>query len=122
MSVTTPITSPSGRGGARPNSGRRPKTDQKDAYTRLAEARAKKEKYLAQMAELDYKVRAKELIPAEVVIAHWQKILGTMRSRLLSVPTQLASTCAGLDAVDVEQRATAIIRECLEELSKHGEY
>ena len=122
MPVTTPVISSSGRGGARPNSGRKPKTQQADAYTRLAEARAKKETYLAQMAELDYKVRAKELIPADVVVSHWQNILGNMRSRLLSVPTQLASTCAGLDAVDVEKRATAIIRECLEELSKHGEY
>lgn len=51
-------------GGARPGSGRKPKTEQNDAYTVLAKARAKRETYRAHLEELKYKEAAGELVSA----------------------------------------------------------
>lgn len=60
--MTNAATNPSGHGGARPGAGRKKKTEQNDAYTVLAKARAKRETYRAHLEELKYKEAAGELI------------------------------------------------------------
>ena len=106
-----------GHGGRRPGAGRKPKTEQNDAYTILAKAKAKRETYLAQLAELEYKKAAGELIPADLVQQRWQTVFANVRSRLLSIPSQIAATCENAPRQQIENKAGAIIRQALEELS-----
>lgn len=71
----------------------------------------------ANIAALDEKVKEKLLIPADVVLSQWQDIAATIRTRLLGIPVQLAATCVNSPRKDIEERATLIIRQTLEELA-----
>jgi len=78
-------------GGYRPGAGRKKQgTAQGEAYALLAKAKTKREHYLAQMAELDYKKAAGELIPADEVARVWEAKIYTAKGRLLALPARLA--------------------------------
>jgi hypothetical protein len=107
-----------GHGGARPGSGRPAKTDQGDAYTVLAKAKAKRETYRAQMAELEYRTRMGELLEARVVAETWVAQVGIAKGRLLSLPARLAPAVLGLgDLRAIETVIREAIHEALTELS-----
>jgi hypothetical protein len=102
---------PKGSGAAKPAAtiGRPPKTEQNDAYTVLAKAKAKRETYRAQMEELRYREAARELIPAieyERALASAFKLVA---SALESLPDVLERD-AGIDGPAVERCQTVIDR------------
>ena len=111
-----------GHGGARPGAGRKAKTEQNDAYSVLAKAKAKRESYKAQMAELEYKQAIAELIPADVVKDRWQDVFANIRAKLIAMPTIIGATCAHCSAEIVEEKARELIYEALEELAKNVRY
>ena len=122
MAESKPRKSSPGHGGYRPGSGRKPKTEQNDAYTVLAKAKAKRESYAAQLAELEYKKAVGEVISADIVLAQWQEMFSNVRARLLSLPAHLASVCANVSHDEVEKKATDLVREALQELSDNGRH
>lgn len=76
----------------------------------------------ANIAALDEKVKERQLIPADLVLTRWQDIAATVRAKLLSIPSQLAATCADSPREDVERKAAALVRQALEELATDVEY
>jgi len=106
-----------GHGGKRAGAGGRPiKREQNDAYTILAKAKAKRETYLAQIAELEYRQRTGELIPAEEVAAEWERLVMVAKGRLMALPARLAPTLVKLrDMRSVEttirDEIVAVLRE-----------
>lgn len=88
----------------------------------LTEERARLAHHQANIAALDEKIKEKHLIPVDVVVARWQDILTNVRARLLSIPTQLAATCADEPRTVVEKKANELIKTALEELSTNVDY
>jgi len=76
----------------------------------------------ANIAALDEAVKQKKLIPADVVLDRWDQIGGNVRAKLLSLPTQLAATCAGLPRDEIEEKAADLIRQALDDLSTDPDY
>jgi hypothetical protein len=116
-----------GHGGKRPGagrppgSGRKPKVEQNDAYTLLAKAKAKREMYRAQMAELEYKQKNGELVQADEVAAAWAEQVMIAKGRLLNLPARLAPDIVNAtDMRQIEQTIRAAVVEVLEELSGGG--
>jgi BMFP domain-containing protein YqiC len=124
--ATVPKSTP-GHGGKRPGagrppgSGRKPKVEQNDAYTLLAKAKAKRETYRAQMAELEYRQKNGELVPADEVAAAWTEQVMIAKGRLLNLPARLAPDLVNAtDMRQIEQTIRAAVVEVLEELSGGG--
>ena len=114
-------TTGSGRGGARPGSGPKPKAEQNDAYTVLAKAKAKHETYKAQLAELDYKERAGQLIEAARVGEIWRKHIETAKGRLLAIPSAHAQAVFRAASVaEVEQQLRDALMAVMEEIADAG--
>ena len=89
-----------------------------DTYVLLAKARAKKETYRAQMAEVEYRARIGELLEAKIVAATWVAQVGIAKGRLLSLPARLAPAVLGLgDLRAIETVIREAIHEALTELS-----
>ena len=88
----------------------------------LTEERARLAHHQANIAALDEKVKDKTLIPADVVVSRWQDILTNVRAKMLSIPTQLAATCADSPRKTVETKATQLVKTALDELSESVEY
>ena len=113
-----------GHGGARPGAGRppkagrTPKTEQNDAYTILAKAKAKHETYKAQLAELAYKQAAGELIRVDEAKAVWAEEVQRAKQKLLHLPARVAPTILGMEGLrDVERALRDAIIEALDALS-----
>lgn len=88
----------------------------------LTEERARLAHHQANIAALDEKVKEKTLIPADIVVTRWQDILTNVRAKVLSIPTQLAATCAESPRQVVEKKATQLVKTALDELSDSVEY
>jgi len=88
----------------------------------LVEERARLAHHQANIAALDEKVKAGELIPAGVVLEAWQNIFSNVRARLLAMPTALAGTCVNATREEVSASAMKIIRQALSELSENVDY
>lgn len=80
-----------------------------------ASARARREDYLARMAEVDFEERAGKLVDAAEMKAAWVKLITEAKTRLLSVPIKCKSRIPGLSALDVSI-IESLIRDELEEL------
>jgi len=123
MTETAPLIRKStpGHGGTRAGAGRKPKAthgDQSDAYSLLAKAKAKRETYRAQMAELEYRQKNGELIPADEVGEAWTERVLIAKGRLLNLPARLApNLIAATDMREIEQTIRDAVVEVLEELS-----
>ena len=73
------------------------------------------------LAELEYQRRRGELIESDVVENHWVKMASNCRSRLLTLPSRLATAVVACTTVpEIEKSAKAIIYEALAELAKTG--
>lgn len=122
--VTDVPKSTPGHGGARPGAGRPKgsvKKDQNDAYTVLAKAKAKRETYMAQLAELEYKERSGQLINADRVSEIWRKHIETAKGRLLSIPGAHAGELFRAESVaDIEQRLRDVLMTVMEEIANAG--
>lgn len=129
--VTDVPKSTPGHGGARPNAGRKPgpgrpkgsgvKTEQNDAYTVLAKAKAKHETYKAQLAELEYREKAGHLIEATRVAEIWRKHIETAKGRLMSIPSTTAAQVFRAESVaDVERLLRDALYAVMEEIADAG--
>lgn len=119
--TVAPRKSTPGHGGVRAGAGRKPKAgieQQNDAYTLLAKARAKRETYRAQMAEVEYRTRIGELLEASVVAETWAAQVAIAKGRLLALPARIAPAVIGLgDLRAIEGVIREAIHEALTELS-----
>lgn len=115
---------PTGHGGKRNGSGRKPKAaspDQPAADIDYHQARTRREAALAQLAELELATKRNELIPADAVQQCWEGMIGRMRGKMLNLPGRLAAavpTCQTQQ--EIEREAMLLIRECLYELAECG--
>ena len=81
-----------------------------------ANSRARREDYLARMAEVDFEERAGKLVNANEMKAQWMKLITEAKTRLLSVPIKCKSRLPALSALDVSIIEN-LIRDELEELA-----
>lgn len=84
----------------------------------ISQERARLLHHQANLASMDEAVKDGTLIPATVVEDKWISAVLNARSRLLSIPTQLAATCADMPRAEVEKKAKEIVYLALEELSE----
>lgn len=120
MTTTVPETKPpsNGHGGYRPGSGRPRKTEQNDANTLLAKAKAKRETYKAQLAELEYKKAVGELIPRDEVVATWIDHIQIAKGRLMALPSRVSADVAQTsDLKRIEQTIRAALFDIIQELA-----
>lgn len=120
---------PSGKGGARPGAGRPKGTGHRQqadagntapmkAAALMANARAKKEMYLANLAELDFKARQRELITISECHSVIDMCATTCREHLMGMPGRLSAIFAGEgDPRVIEQMMDAEIRAALEHVA-----
>jgi phage terminase Nu1 subunit (DNA packaging protein) len=72
----------------------------------------------ADMAEMERKQLAEELIPADDVESAWSVVVSAMRARLVAVPSKAAPTLVGKTAIEVQNSLREHINEALEELAR----
>ena len=89
-----------GHGGARPGAGRKPKTDQVDAYAVLAKAKAKQMMFKAHREELAYHKEAGEVYERAQVLQTFATTLAILAEQVRAIPDLL------------ERRAGATPRQC----------
>lgn len=90
--AAAPEKAPSKRGGARPGAGRKNSVVEaatNDAHIIYAKARAKKEAHLAQMAELEYKIKSGEYLPRDEIRQGSATAFATVAQSLRSIPDTL---------------------------------
>jgi hypothetical protein len=116
---------PTGHGGKRNGSGRKPKAalpDQPAADIDYHQARTRREAALAQLAEIELATRRGELIPADQVEQAWSGIISVVRTILLGLPSRIAGGVAGAATTqEISAMAMSIIREALYEIAASGE-
>ncbi len=109
---------PGARGGARANSGRKSaavEAGSADAHILYAKARAKKEAFLAQMAELDFKVKAGEYLPRDEIRQASATAFATIAQTLRSIPDNLERRL-GVSA-DVAEEVGRLIDDAMADLA-----
>lgn len=88
-------------------------------HGRFQEARARREHYLAQQAELEYRKMCGELVERAPVAAAAEKAGRMLRDSMLGLPTKVAPQLAVLtDAWEVEQALRNAIRTALEDIAR----
>jgi hypothetical protein len=85
------------------------------AVNSYANARARREDFLARTAQLEFEQRTANLINAAEAKAEWIKLITECKTRLLSVPIKCKARIPGLSVVDISIIEN-LIREELEEL------
>ena len=110
-------------GGKRPGAGRPKKGEEtpkeikervNNAVLEIREAKAKRESYLAHLAELEYKAKQRELIRVEDVFKVIDVAATSCREHLMGIPGRFASIFASeTDARKIEEDLEAEIRTAL---------
>lgn len=123
-----PLTSTPGHGGARAGAGRPkgsasgPRATRDTASVTLAKAKAKREMYRAHLAELEFKEKSGELIPADEVAAAWVDRVQVAKGRLMALPTRIGPKLINQgDLRRIEQTLRDAVIEILEELAAEAE-
>ena len=123
----SPPVIPTGRGGARPGAGRKPETKaSRETHDEYSKARAKKEKWLAEQAELKYRVESGQYVPREDVRQATAIAFAAVSQTLRAIPDNLERRL-GLapevaEEVDVLiTEALAVLADDLEKLNRKGE-
>jgi hypothetical protein len=94
-----------------------------DLEKEMALAQLRKERALAEKAEIDVQVRLKELVPIEEVAASVAREYTYVRARILAMPTKLAKPVSmESDPQDVKRILDEAIAEVLEALVADCEY
>jgi phage terminase Nu1 subunit (DNA packaging protein) len=88
-----------------------------DADPAIREARRRLLEAQAESAEMDLGQRRRELVAVEEVQAHWLRIGGSFRARLLLIPRSVAPLAAQRPAAEVEDVVREKIYEALDELA-----
>lgn len=110
-----------GRGGARPGAGRKPKTEQNDAYLLYAKAKAQKEAYSAKKAELELKSIQGSLITVEDVITVVDQAVRSCKEHLLGIAGRYADVFAAeTDGRTIERILDSEIRKALQRIVESG--
>lgn len=114
--------SPTILGGARAGSGRKTDAERSEqGYIDYNEARARREHYNAQIAEMEARKIAGELAETSQIDTVWQGILGNVRAKLVSIPAKTAPSLLGLESIaEIESALTDAIYEAMAELSGSG--
>jgi len=71
----------------------------------------------ANSAEIDELLKKKKAVLVEDVQKEWSDIVMTVRAKLLSLPSRIASSCNGKTSNEIENEAKSIIHETLTELA-----
>jgi hypothetical protein len=120
--MSNPI--PTGHGGKRYGSGRKPKAASPDQPTIEADynaARARREEALASLAEIELQVKRNELIPADAVQQYWEGMVSRMRGKMLNLPGRLAAAVPACETQqEIEREAMLLVREALFEIAECG--
>jgi len=110
-----------GRGGARANSGSKPKTV-KDAtgpsYIEYSEARAKKERHQANLAEMEEAKKRRELVDVAQIMDDADKAGRMFRDSMLSLPDRVASLLVGRTEKEILHELNAEIRATLRDVNE----
>lgn len=103
------------------NDDEEPETDNEtEADNTYSKARARKEHYNAELAELKFKEECGKLVDADEVRERWTEIATLLRNRVLSIPSKCKQKMPELN--DEQYLAIEeIVREQLAELSSHGD-
>ena len=106
-------------GGKRPGAGRKTDAERTEAgYINYNEARAQREHWNAQIAEMEARKMAGELIEAAEVGAAVQRLHVNFRAKVLGIPTKLAPVLLGVETLaEIESMLTDAVHEALQELS-----
>lgn len=99
-------------------------SDQNDNPT-LSESKTKKEKYLANMAELEYQEKIKTLVKVKSVKKVFSIVCKITKHNLTAIPGRLAAELASMtDIKEIEERLSKEINQVLEEManSDNGKY
>jgi hypothetical protein len=109
-------------GGERPGAGRKTDAERSErGYIDYNEARAKREHWNAQIAEMDARKRAGELAEVADFDDTLQKLAANVRAQFVSLPSKLAPSLVGLESVaEIESELSRAVYEALAELSGHG--
>jgi len=95
--------------------------DGPDDQLELDQEQAKLARSRREKIELDISVRRGELLERDAVRRDWATWAGRCREKLLTLPSALASVCAGMDARTIQQHAHKMVCEALDELSRAGD-
>ena len=103
------------RGGPRPNSGRKKKsvTDAIPVDESYYEARRRKEMAVAKLRELELEAARGDFVKLEDVRSDWAGLIGIFRSRLLALPSRLASEVV---AVNNLREAENLLRDAIHDV------
>lgn len=85
------------------------------------QAKVRRENALAELAEIELATKKDQLIPADMVQAHWCGMAANVRAKLLGLPGRLATILQPCQTQqEIEREAMKLIREALTELSENG--
>jgi phage terminase Nu1 subunit (DNA packaging protein) len=73
----------------------------------------------ADRVELEVQQLTGELIPADVILANWEPIVGAARAKVLGLPSKLKTAIPKLTDADLKKVKT-IVRGVLEDLANNG--
>ena len=114
-------------GGKRPGAGRPKKGEETpkeikqrvhNAVLEIREAKAKRESYLAHLAELEYKTKQRELVHVEDARKVIDIAATSCREHLMGIPGRFASIFAAeVDAMKIEQDLETEIRTALQHIA-----
>jgi hypothetical protein len=89
-------------------------------YMTYDEARTRKVAAEAAIAELELTKIKGDLADVAAVVAAWEDVLSAMKGKLLSIPTKMGPVfAADDDALSIQSKLEAQIRECLDELANY---
>ena len=81
-----------------------------------AGARAAREKYMAELAKLEFLEKSGKLVDAEAVARRWEQVIGISRTKVLALPSKIRTRLPKLTAADVAV-VEQLVRETLDELA-----
>ena len=118
--MTLEAVKPSGRGGARAGAGRKSSRDEDavaSAYVTQQKAKAKREAYKAEQAELEVKKLRGELVAVVEVRQQAIQAARTVREAMLALPSRLSAILADQPEPVVRKRMDDEIRKMLETIA-----
>lgn len=86
--------------------------------TAMKKAKLAQTTYQARLRELEYKLKAGELLEKTAVAEEAQQLASQVKSKLLAIPPRISSMCEGRIARDIEEIITDAINQALAELQK----
>lgn len=82
--------------------------------------RAQLDRARREVVELQRAKMQAELIPADIVQSHWEKLVGNARAKILNLPGRMATSLGGQNptAAQIAETARELIYEALQELAQ----